>query len=161
MLNRQLAERDRSKINMLFGTPRTRRIIRTYRPSPGYLENRALLSGYSPTDIEELYLQELNDARFNPAAYGVSLGLDLSNVAPSQPLAMNTLLVEAARLHSQDMIAQNYFSHITPQGVGPEQRIQATGFDDTAYAESIEEDTDSTPVGTSLPRQLRGHRHCL
>ena len=112
---------------------------------------RSLLSGYSPTDIEELYLEELNDARFNPAAYGVSIGLDLSSVAPSQPLAMDPLLVESARLHSQDMIAQTYFSHDTPQGVGPEQRIQATEFNDTGYAESIESDTNPTPVSTGFP----------
>jgi len=136
---------------VLIGTPRTSRTRRTSRPEFEDLESRSLLSGYSPTDIEEIYLEELNDARFNPAAYGVSLGLNLSSVAPSQPLAMNTLLVESARLHSQDMIAQNYFSHYTPQGVGPEQRIQATGFNDTGYAESIEYNTNPTPVSTPFP----------
>jgi hypothetical protein len=110
-----------------------------------------VLSGYSPTAIEHLYLEELNDARFNPGAYGDSLGLDLSTVAPAQPLAMNTLLVESARLHSQDMIAQNYFSHDTPQGVGPGQRIQAAGFDYTVYGESIETDTNPAPVVTGFP----------
>ena len=85
------------------------------------------------------YLELLDDARFNPAAYGSSLGLDLSGVAPAQPLAMNPLLVESARLHSQDMIAQNYFSHTTPAGRRPRQRIAATGLQcDTGYAESIE-----------------------
>jgi hypothetical protein len=64
---------------------------------------------------------------------------------------MNTLLVESARGHSQDMIAQNYFSHYTPQGVGPGQRIQATGFNATADAESIEYNTNSTPVSTPFP----------
>jgi uncharacterized protein YkwD len=137
--------------NVLFGTPRTSRTRRTSRPAVEDLESRSLLSGYSPTDIEQLYLEELNDARFNPAAYGASLGLNLSNVAPSQPLAMSTQLVESARLHSQDMIAQNYFSHTTPQGVGPAQRIQATGFNATAVAESIEYNTNSTPVGTPFP----------
>ena len=136
---------------MLFGTSRTSRNRRTARPGLEDLENRSLLCGYSPTDIEELYLQELNDARFNPAAYGVSLGLDLSSVAPSQPLAMSPLLVESARLHSQDMIAQNYFGHTTPQGVGPEQRIEATGFEDTGYAESIENNTNPTPANSRFP----------
>jgi uncharacterized protein YkwD len=151
VLDREQPERDCSEANLFFGMPRTRRNRRTSRPSLENLEYRSLLSGYSPTDIEQLYLEELNDARFNPAAYGVSLGLDLSSIAPSQPLAMNTLLVESARLHSQDMIAQNYFSHDTPQGVGPEQRIQATGFNATGYAESIEYNTNSAPVGTGFP----------
>ena len=48
-----------------------------------------LLSGFSPTDVEQYYLELLDDARFNPAAYGHSLGIDLSGVAPAQPLAMN------------------------------------------------------------------------
>ncbi|MGP0068459.1 MAG: hypothetical protein ACLQGP_33280 [Isosphaeraceae bacterium] len=128
-----------------------RRSRRSSRPSAERLESRALLSGYSPTDIEQLYLEELDDARFNPAAYGVSLGLDLSGVAPSQPLAMSPLLVESARLHSQDMIAQDYFAHTTPQGLGPEQRIQATGFDPTGYAESIEYNTNPTAISTPFP----------
>jgi serralysin len=141
---------------VLSGLPSGKRNRRTSRPSPESLETRALLSGYSPTDIEQLYLEELDDARFNPAAYGVSLGLDLSTVAPSQPLAMSPLLVEAARLHSQDMIAQNYFSHTTPQGVGPEQRIQAAGFNPTGYAESIEYNTNETASDTPFPADYAG-----
>jgi hypothetical protein len=110
-----------------------------------------MLSGFSPTDIEQLYLEELDDARFNPAAYGTSLGLDLTSVAPAQPLAMNTLLVESARLHSQDMIAQNYFSHTTLQGLGPGQRIAATGLLATGYAESIEYNTNPALASTGFP----------
>jgi hypothetical protein len=105
------------------------------------------LSGFSPTDVEQLYLELLDDARFNPAAYGTSLGIDLSGVAPAQPLAMNPLLVESARLHSQDMIAQNYFDHFTPQGVGPGARIAATGFGANGWAESIETNTNASQPG--------------
>ena len=85
-------------------TRSTMRRDRGLRPSREELEARTLLSGYSPTAIEQLYLEELDDARFDPAAFGVSLGLDLSTVAPSQPLAMSTLLVEscAAALAGHD-----------------------------------------------------------
>ncbi len=140
---------------MLSGFSSTPRSRRTARPFPERLETRSLLSGYSPTAIEQLYLEELDDARFNPAAYGQSLGLDLSNVAPSQPLAMNTSLVESARLHSQDMIAQNYFSHISPQGLDPGQRIQAAGLNPMGYAESIE--TDTNPIYSTTPASLAGY----
>jgi hypothetical protein len=119
------------------------------------LEARSLLDGgFSPTAVEQLYLEELNDDRFDPVAYGDSLdsrvisdydylaagtdpihfglppgpGSDLSNVAPAQPLAMNTLLVQAARLHSQDMIARNYFGNIDPDGLSAGQRMKAAGF---------------------------------
>lgn len=128
---------------------RGRRRRREVRPSFEAIEPRALLSGYSPTDIEQYYLELLDDARFNPAAYGVSLGLDLSSDLPAQPLAMNTLLVEAARLHSQDMITNDYFSHVSPEGADPGDRIAATGFAATSWAESIETDTNpSQPDGT-------------
>lgn len=131
-------------------TTRTRP-SRILRPSPETIEPRALLSGYSPTAIEQYYLEQLDDARFNPAAYGVSLGIDLSGVAPAQPLAMNELLVQAARQHSQDMIAQGYFSHDTPQGADPGDRIAATGFVADGWAESIETNTESSTFGGSFP----------
>jgi len=101
------------------------------------LEPRQLLSGYQPSAQEQLFLEELNDARANPAAYGASIGVDLSSVAPSQPLAFNTELIQAARDHSQDMNNQGYFDHNTPQGVDPGQRITAAGFTWTAWGESI------------------------
>ncbi len=134
---------------MFHTRPRTRR--RHFHPRTEDLESRALPSGFPPTDIEQLYLEELDDARFDPGAYGVALGLDLSGVAPAQPLAMNPLLVQAARLHSQDMIARNYFNHDTPEGIGPDQRIEATGFQQKGWAESIETNTNITPIGVPFP----------
>ena len=116
-------------------------------PRPEDLESRASASGLAPTDIEQLYLEELDDARFNPGAYGASLGVGLATIAPAQPLAMNPLLVQAARLHSQDMIARNYFNHDTPEGIGPQQRIAAAGFQQKGWAESIETNTNATLMG--------------
>jgi hypothetical protein len=120
---------------------------RALRPSPETIEPRTLPSGFSPTAVEQYYLERLDDARFNPSAYGVSLGIDLSGVAPAQPLAMSTLLVESARLHSQDMIAQDYFAHDTPQGADPGDRIAATGFVANGWAESIETNTEPSTYG--------------
>jgi uncharacterized protein YkwD len=101
------------------------------------LEPRQLLSGYQPTAVEQLFLQELNDARANPALYGNSIGVDLSNVAPAAPLAFNPLLVEAARLHSQDMNNRGYFAHNTLEGIDPGQRLTAVGFNWVDWGESI------------------------
>jgi hypothetical protein len=101
------------------------------------LEARHLLSGYDPMAVEQLFLEELNDARANPAAYGASIGVDLSAVAPSQPLAFSTQLIEAARLHSQDMNNRGYFSHYTPENIDPGQRMTAAGFAWTDWGESI------------------------
>lgn len=117
-------------------TPRARS-SRCVRLSLEVLEGRCLPSGFQPTAVEQLFLEELNDARANPAAYGASIGVDLSYIAPSQPLAFSPLLVQAARLHSQDMNANAYFGHVSPSGQDPGQRISATGFSWTSWGESI------------------------
>jgi uncharacterized protein YkwD len=101
------------------------------------LETRCLLSIAPPTAAEQLMLEELNDARANPAAYGQSIGLDLSNVAPSQALAFDPRLIDAARGHSIDMSVQGYFDHNTPSGETPSQRMAAAGFDVASSGESI------------------------
>ncbi|HEV3118355.1 MAG TPA: DUF4214 domain-containing protein [Gemmataceae bacterium] len=101
------------------------------------LEVRQLLSGYAPTSAEQLFLEELNDARANPAAYGASIGLDLSSVAPSQPLAFNPDLIQAALQHSQDMSNRAYFAHTTPEGLDPGARMTQAGFSWNSWGESI------------------------
>src|SRR5262249_22988981 len=79
----------------------------------------------------------LNDARANPALYGASIGIDLSAVPPSQPLAFDSRLVEAACLHSQDMNDRAYFSHTTPEGIDPGQRMTNAGFAWQRWGESL------------------------
>jgi uncharacterized protein YkwD len=97
-----------------------------------------------PTPVEQLLLQELNEARAQPAAYGATIGLNLSSVAPAAPLAFNPDLIDAAFLHSQDMSAQGYFAHNTPSGQDPGQRMAAAGFAWTSWGESI-------AAGTAYP----------
>lgn len=122
---------------------------RTYQASLEALESRQLLSGVEPTAVEQLYLEQLNDARANPPAYGQSIGLDLSNVAAAQPLAFDTRLIDAARQHSQDMAARHYFDHNTPEGITPFQRIQAAGFLFSAAAEAISSGESTTDQSLS------------
>lgn len=110
---------------------------RTARLHLEELEPRQLLSGAAPTAVEQLFLEQLNDARANPAAYGASIGIDLSGVAPSQPLAFDPALIAASRGHSQDMSARNYFAHNTPEGIDPGQRMTAAGFPWNSWGESI------------------------
>lgn len=101
------------------------------------LETRALLSGFAPTAAEQLFLEQLNDARANPALYGASIGVDLSAVPPSQPLAFDTRLIESARLHSQDMNDRGYFAHTTPEGLDPGERMANAGFTWQRWGESL------------------------
>src|SRR5262249_32836293 len=101
------------------------------------LERRDLLAGFAPTVQEQLFLEQLNDARANPPAYGAAINFNLANVAPVQPLAFNPLLIQAARLDAQDMNDRGFFDHVNPDGVGPSQRVAATGFGAQAVGEAI------------------------
>lgn len=122
----RFARWSRSLEGMTFPPHRSKR--RACRPSLEELEPRLLLSGFQPTAVEQLFLEDLNDARANPTAYGQSIGVDLSYIAPSQPLAFSPQLIQAAQLHSQDMNDRGYFAHITPDGTTPQQRVAAAGF---------------------------------
>jgi uncharacterized protein YkwD len=102
-----------------------------------HLETRLVLSAVQPSAAEQLLLEELNDARANPAAYGAAIGLDLSNIAPSQPLAFNPALIQAAEQHSQDMDLRAYFAHVTPDGADPGMRLTQDGFFWNSWGESI------------------------
>jgi uncharacterized protein YkwD len=102
------------------------------------LETRLTPSGLQPTPIEQEFLERLNDARANPAAYGASISLNLTGVRRAPPLAFDTRLIAAARGHSQDMASRGYFAHFTPEGVGPQQRIRAAGFPAPGSEESID-----------------------
>jgi uncharacterized protein YkwD len=96
-----------------------------WRPSLEALEARLALSGYLPTALETEFLERLNDARANPTAYGQSIGVNLSSIAPSQPLAFNTALNQSSRDHSIDMSNHNYFGHTGSDGSTPAQRMAA------------------------------------
>src|SRR5262249_41366472 len=106
------------------------------RPYLGELEGRPLLSGTQARVGGQVLLEELHDARATPAAYGAGIGVDLSHVTPSQPLAFNPQLIDAARAHAQDMNDRGYFDHVTPDGVDPGQRISNAGVNWAAWGES-------------------------
>lgn len=44
-----------------------------------------------------------------------------------KPLSFDSLLMSVARLHSTDMLTRGYFSHHTPEGADPFQRLQKNG----------------------------------
>jgi uncharacterized protein YkwD len=44
------------------------------------------------------------------------------------PLALNPALTRAALAHSEDMVANNYFSHAAPNGQQPPERVIAAGY---------------------------------
>ena len=102
------------------------------------LESRCVMSGVQPTAQEQLLLEQLNDIRANPAAYGSSINLPaVASVSPAPPLAFNSSLIQAAEGHSQDMNANNYFGHYDQAGHDPGWRESHAGFAWTDYGESI------------------------
>jgi uncharacterized protein YkwD len=44
------------------------------------------------------------------------------------PLRRNAELEEAAEEHSQEMVSQDYFAHVSPSGETPLERVKATGY---------------------------------
>lgn len=67
--------------------------------------------------------------------------IDLTNQERSkaglQALTFEHRLATAAEKHSQDMALQDYFSHQQPNGGTPGDRITATGYQWSSYAENI------------------------
>ena len=60
------------------------------------------------------------------------VNLERTAVGLSQ-LRYNARLTNAAQLHADDMRDRDYFSHDTPEGVGPGKRIGSTGYTDTSH----------------------------
>jgi uncharacterized protein YkwD len=67
-------------------------------------------------------LEEVNRRRAEGAVCGGEA------MAPAAPLAMDDQLHLAARRHSEDMAERGYFSHTSPDGTTPGDRILATSF---------------------------------
>ena len=103
----------------------------------------------NPTAAEQAHLERINRARLDPQAEadrllggnlneGITAPADTISTTPKQPLTFNARLYQAARLHSQDMIARDYFAHISKDGRSPWDRIAAAGYTPLQYgAENI------------------------
>lgn len=55
----------------------------------------------------------------------------------SEPLEMNEELRCAARLHSLDMVENDFFAHYNPDGQGPAERAQQAGYESNQVSENI------------------------
>ncbi|TWT61370.1 CAP domain-containing protein [Rubinisphaera italica] len=97
------------------------------------------------TAREQLLLELINRARHNPTAeakrYGIDLNADLEenaiSTSPKQPIAPNQLLTNASRAHSEDMLANDYFAHESPEGTHPGDRATAAGYEWNHVGENI------------------------
>jgi len=93
----------------------------------------------------QLALELINRARMDPVGEAARQGIDLYEGVepgeisdkPVQPLAMNALLIQAAGLHSGEMLDNNYFAHDSLDGSSPWDRITAAGYDWYTVGENI------------------------
>ncbi|RPK54228.1 RNA polymerase sigma factor [Streptomyces sp. ADI96-02] len=74
------------------------------------------------------------------------------------PVASNGLLATAAQGHSADMAARNYFSHTSPDGTDPGDRITAAGYRWSTYGENIAKGQRSAADVVSAWMKSPGHR---
>ena len=98
-----------------------------------------------PTPAEQAHLEAMNRARMDPHGEALRLGIDLFEGVPAgrisgnpvQPLVFNAQLLQAARLHSQDMIDQDFFSHSSLDGRSPVDRVEEAGYPYSTFGENI------------------------
>jgi Ca2+-binding RTX toxin-like protein len=101
-----------------------------------------------PTIFEQYILELVNRARRDPGGEAARLGTDLNeglapgtiSSAAKAPLAMNTLLIDAARSHGSWILDADTFSHTGEAGSSPGQRMAEAGYAFTggwAWGENI------------------------
>lgn len=86
----------------------------------------------SHIELEEQVLEIVNEHR----AAGADCGSE-GSFGPTQPLTMNPNLRCAARVHSLDMVENDYFAHNSPDGSSPGERIEAAEYSFSTWGENI------------------------
>jgi RecA/RadA recombinase len=113
----------------------------------------------NPTNAEQVHLEHINRLRADPGAEGARLAstLDpdiiqsyshfrvdlatmrnsLEGVTATGPLAPSNSLLEAARVHSHDMLDHGFQAHAGTDGSNAETRIRDKGYKPQMWAENI------------------------
>ncbi|HBJ36060.1 MAG TPA: hypothetical protein DDZ51_15200 [Planctomycetaceae bacterium] len=91
------------------------------------LESRVVLAVSAE---EQYFVYRLNYARDNPVRFQneQSLQVDLGYVQAKPPLAIVESLFDAAEAKVNDMIARNYFAHMSPSGINANQLARMNGY---------------------------------
>lgn len=107
------------------------------------------------TAEEQLLVELINRARLDPASEAARLNEPLASgilPGPVEPLAVTRELSAAARGHSEDMDARNFFAHTNPDGQTPGARALEEGHGTSFVGENIGIIGSSS---TSFDRQAR------
>ena len=84
-----------------------------------------------PQQDYHLVLEKINSLRQS----GCNCGTDY--MPPVAPLSLNIQLENAAMAHAKDMNLRNYFAHISPEGINPEERAISAGYKGIVKGENL------------------------
>jgi uncharacterized protein YkwD len=70
----------------------------------------------------------LNKVRKEPAKFAKEIGVDLADVKARPALTWNDILAKVAEEKALDMANRDYFSHVTPEGLGINIQIHEAGY---------------------------------
>jgi uncharacterized protein YkwD len=105
------------------------------------------------TELEEQTLALVNARRAEGADCRTA-----GNFAPSEPLAMDPALRCAARVHSADMDAREFFEHTNPSGESPFERMENAGYAFSTAGENI--DGGATDAEAVMQQWMGSDGHC-
>ena len=84
-------------------------------------------------------------------------GTDTKAMPAVRPAVWNDLLEKAALLHSEDMVANNYFSHTSKDGRELDTRVKAVGYKYSGLAEAVGAGQTSEEDFIQSVQGSRGH----
>ncbi|WNO70704.1 sigma-70 family RNA polymerase sigma factor [Streptomyces sp. AM8-1-1] len=131
-------------------SPSKRAATRTPAPRPAVSD-----SARAPKPETETETQQ---SRSGPTGTVLSLVNKERAAAGCGPLSGNGRLDTAARRHSEDMAAKNYFSHTSQDGRSPGDRITAAGYQWRTYGENIARGQQSAASVMESWMNSPGHR---
>ncbi len=100
-------------------------------------------------DLNDLFLQKINDFRAKPLEMAKILGLSEEEIyflwqidfsllyQGENPLILNEALCQAAKATLEDMFEKLYFAHVSPEGLTPRDRVMQCGYQPIMVAESL------------------------
>ena len=77
---------------------------------------------------EQRAFDYLNQVRSEPSAFSREIGVDLTKVKPRPPLRWSDVLATSAQRRADDMALRNYFGHVDPNGLGPNEIARRMGY---------------------------------
>ena len=116
---------------------------------------------------QQALLFQMNLARWDPAGFAATTGIDLGDTLPRPPVAVNPELTASAAFKADEIAQNEYFSHQSSvTGMWPNALARATGFPLPAEFPDDSNNIESLHSGSPVPYAVLGsfagspsHRH--